>query len=157
MSSHREAPEISKDPVADSTDTYAFLSTHPDEAGTVTLITNYIPLKDPAGGPNSMSSVTMCCIGYVNNNGDGWPNVTYEFTFPLETRMPSFLDNTGPIETLESDNWNRRQHATVTEVRGIDRTVLGDGLLLPPCNIGPARRPTIPTSLPRRRMTSATA
>ena len=30
MSSHREAPEISKDPVADSTDVYAFVS--PDAA-----------------------------------------------------------------------------------------------------------------------------
>ena len=45
MSSHREAPEISKDPVADSTDTYAFVSTNPAEAGTVTLITNYIPAR----------------------------------------------------------------------------------------------------------------
>ena len=32
MSSHREAPEISKDPVADGTDTYAFLS--PKRPGT---------------------------------------------------------------------------------------------------------------------------
>jgi hypothetical protein len=32
MSSHREAPEISKDPVADNTDTYAFVS--PDLAPT---------------------------------------------------------------------------------------------------------------------------
>ena len=36
MSSHREAPEISRDPVADSTDTYAFVS--PDRPDTVTLI-----------------------------------------------------------------------------------------------------------------------
>ena len=47
MSSHREAPEISKDPVADSTDVYAFVS--PDKPGTVTLIANYIPLEGPAG------------------------------------------------------------------------------------------------------------
>ncbi len=145
MSSHREAPEISKDPVADSTDTYAFLSTHPDEAGTVTLITNYIPLEDPAGGPNfyEFGDDVLYRIN-VDNNGDGWPDVTYEFTFPLETRKPSFLYNTGPIETLDSDNWNRRQHATVTEVRGINRTVLGDGLLLPPCNIGPRSTPNYP-------------
>ena len=45
MSSHREAPEISKDPVADSTDLYAFIS--PDKANTVTLIANYIPLESP--------------------------------------------------------------------------------------------------------------
>jgi Domain of unknown function (DUF4331) len=43
MSSHREAPEISKDPVADSTDVYAFVS--PDAPSTVTLIANYIPLQ----------------------------------------------------------------------------------------------------------------
>src|SRR6266700_2210975 len=50
MSSHREAPEISKDPVADSTDVYAFVS--PDRPDAVTLIANYIPLQGPAGGPN---------------------------------------------------------------------------------------------------------
>src|SRR5215510_11463532 len=53
MSSHREAPEISKDPVADNTDVYAFVS--PDKPDTVTLIANYIPLEDPAGGPNFFS------------------------------------------------------------------------------------------------------
>ena len=50
MSSHREAPGISKDPVADSTDLYAFTS--PDHPDTVTLIANYIPLEGPDGGPN---------------------------------------------------------------------------------------------------------
>jgi hypothetical protein len=50
MSSHREAPEISKDPVADSTDLYAFVS--PDDPSTVTIIANYVPLQQPAGGPN---------------------------------------------------------------------------------------------------------
>jgi Domain of unknown function (DUF4331) len=145
MSSHREAPEISKDPVADSTDTYAFVSTNPGEAGTVTLITNYIPLEDPAGGPNfyEFGDDVLYRIN-VDNNGDGWPDVTYEFTFPTEIRKRSFLYNNGPIEKLDSDNWNRRQLANVTEVRGIDRTVLGEGLLLPPCNIGPRSTPNYP-------------
>ena len=53
MSSHREAPEISKDPVADSTDLYAFIS--PDSPNTVTIIANYIPLQAPASGPNFFS------------------------------------------------------------------------------------------------------
>ena len=57
MSSHREAPEIAKDPVADSTDLYAFVSA--DKPSTVTIIANYIPLEAPDGGPNSMSSATM--------------------------------------------------------------------------------------------------
>src|SRR5690242_19884501 len=49
-SSHREAPLISQDPVADATDVYAFVS--PDKPDTVTLITNWIPLESPASGPN---------------------------------------------------------------------------------------------------------
>ena len=50
MSSHREAPSISQDPVADNADTYAFVS--PDDPTTVTIITNYVPLQGPPGGPN---------------------------------------------------------------------------------------------------------
>src|SRR4029450_11607337 len=49
-SSHREAPVISEDPVADNTDVYAFVS--PDKPRTVTLIANYIPFQNPQGGPN---------------------------------------------------------------------------------------------------------
>ena len=48
MSSHREAPYISSDPVADNTDVYAFVS--PDAPDTVTIIANFIPLEAPAGG-----------------------------------------------------------------------------------------------------------
>ena len=49
-SSHREAPVIADDPAADNTDLYAFVS--PDRPDTVTLVANYIPLEEPAGGPN---------------------------------------------------------------------------------------------------------
>jgi hypothetical protein len=41
-SSHREAPLISQDPVADATDLYAFVS--PDDPSTVTLVANYYPM-----------------------------------------------------------------------------------------------------------------
>ena len=69
MSSHREAPEISKDRVADSTDTYAFVS--PDGSGTVTIITNYIPLEGPDGGPNffEFGDDVLYSI-YIDNDGD---------------------------------------------------------------------------------------
>ena len=49
-SSHREAPLITEDPVADNTDTYAFVS--PDDPNSVTLVANWIPMEEPAGGPN---------------------------------------------------------------------------------------------------------
>ena len=70
MSSHREAPEISKDPVADSTDLYAFVS--PDQPATVTLIANYIPLQAPDGGPNfyEFGDDVLYEI-HIDNAGDG--------------------------------------------------------------------------------------
>ena len=75
MSSHREAPQISKDPTADSTDLYAFVS--PDVAGTVTIIANYIPLEAPDGGPNfyEFADDVLYAIN-IDNDGDGLPNIS---------------------------------------------------------------------------------
>src|SRR6202000_2251665 len=108
MSSHREAPEIAKDPVADSTDVYAFVS--PDRPGTVTLIANYIPLQSPSGGPNfyEFGDDVLYEI-HIDNNGDGIAEVTYQFEFHSQNAIPNtFLYNVGPIQTLDSKNWNRR-------------------------------------------------
>jgi hypothetical protein len=141
MSSHREAPEISKDPVADSTDVYAFVS--PDKPDTVTLIANYIPLEDPAGGPNffEFGNDVRYRI-HVDNDGDGLSNVIYEFFFTTEVSNPNtFLYNTGPIDSLTSANWNRKQFYSLTKIvrnkdKELSRTTLGKHLPCPPCNIG---------------------
>ncbi len=143
MSSHREAPEIAKDPVADSTDVYAFVS--PDRPDTVTLIANYIPLQGPAGGPNfyEFGDDVLYEI-HVDNDGDAEPDVTYQFRFTSRVRNPrSFLYNTGPIEALNSKSWNRRQFYSVTKVvEGHQPVVLADRVPCPPCNIGPRSTPT---------------
>src|ERR1700722_4665856 len=107
MSSHREAPEISKDPVADSTDVYAFVS--PDRPGTVTLIANYIPLQEPAGGPNfyEFGDDVLYEI-HVDNSGSGLADISYQFRFGTILTTPgSFLYNTGPIQSLSGPNLNR--------------------------------------------------
>ena len=141
MSSHREAPGISKDPVADSSDVYAFVS--PDAPGTVTLIANYVPLQGPAGGPNfyEFGDDVLYQIN-VDNDGDGQPDVTYEFRFATTVAdEDTFLYNTGPIESLNSANWNRRQFYTLTRVERSHSQVLGRNLACPPCNIGPLSTP----------------
>src|ERR1700722_1481882 len=137
MSSHREAPEISKDPVADSTDVYAFVS--PDKPNTVTLIANYIPLQSPAGGPNfyEFGDDVLYEI-HIDNNGDGRADISYEFRFHTTVRDPdTFLYNVGPIESLSSPNWNRVQTYSVS----VNGNSLGSGLACPPCNIGPLSTP----------------
>src|SRR5215467_7517005 len=101
MSSHREAPEISKDPVADNTDVYAFVS--PDKPDTVTLIANYIPLEGPAGGPNffEFGDDVLYEIN-IDNDGDALAEITYQFRFQTTLRNPNtFLYNTGPIGSLD--------------------------------------------------------
>src|SRR3954447_13370256 len=112
MSSHREAPESSKDPVADNTDTYAFVS--PDKPDTVTIISNYIPLQDPAGGPNFFEFGDDVLYRININNSDGAAaDIAYEFTFKTSIRNPkTFLYNTGPIDSLNSANFNRPQTMT---------------------------------------------
>jgi hypothetical protein len=141
VSSHREAPAISKDPVADNTDTYAFVS--PDDPTTVTIIANYLPLEPPFGGPNfyEFGDDVRYDI-HIDNDGDGWPDVTYSFRFETEVANPNtFLYNTGQIGSISSSNWNRRQFYSVTRFAHGDADQLATHLPCPPCNIGPASTP----------------
>jgi hypothetical protein len=141
MSSHKEAPGISNDAAADNTDVYAFVS--PDKADTVTLIANFVPLEDPAGGPNFFEfGDDVLYEIHIDNNGDAKPDVTYQFRFNTTYRdEDTFLYNTGEIEKIDSANWNRRQFASVTKVVGGTSTSLGSNLACPPCNIGPHSTP----------------
>jgi Domain of unknown function (DUF4331) len=142
MSSHREAPAISQDPVADNTDTYAFVS--PDQPGTLTIISNYIPGEAPAGGPN-FYEFGEDVLYTINIDNDGDADDDYSFQFRFETRLnndDTFLYNTGPITSLSSPSWNRKQFYDVSLVReNGDSTVLGSDLSSPPCNIGPRSTP----------------
>src|SRR3954471_4411858 len=107
MSSHREAPSISQDPVADNADTYAFVS--PDDPSTVTIITNYVPLEGPPGGPNffEFGDDVLYSI-YIDNDGDALPDITYQFQFNTTLRNEeTFLYNTGPIGSLDSPSWDK--------------------------------------------------
>ncbi|MBV9823913.1 MAG: DUF4331 domain-containing protein [Actinobacteria bacterium] len=144
MSSHREAPEISKDPVADNTDVYAFVS--PDRPDTVTLIANFIPLQAPSGGPNfyEFGDDVLYEI-HISNAGRARADISYQFRFTTKVINPdTFLYNTGPISSItDTAHWNRPQYYSVTRVEchGDDEhdrrsTVLASGLTVPPVNVG---------------------
>ena len=139
MSSHREAPEISKDPVADSADLYAFVS--PDADHTVTIIANYVPLQLPAGGPNfyEFGDDVLYQI-FVDNNGDGVADVTYQFQFSTtladQGANDIFLYNTGQIHNLSDATWNRKQFYKVTRIDATGSHVIASSLACPPCNVG---------------------
>jgi hypothetical protein len=140
-SSHREAPVISDDPTADNTDVYAFVS--PDRPDSVTIVANYIPLEEPAGGPNfAKFGDDVLYELHVDNDGDSAEDVTYQFRFTTHVRNGNtFLYNTGPITSLDDEDWNVRQTYSVTRVTGPRSEVLGEALPTPPVNIGPRSTP----------------
>jgi hypothetical protein len=142
MSSHREAPGISKDPVADSTDLYAFVS--PDHPDTVTILANYIPLEGPAGGPNFYEFGDDVLYEIViDNDADADADITYQFRFKTHVKNDkTFLYNTGPIGALDSASWNRTQTYTITRIDEHGHAkVIGSNLTCPPVNIGPRSTP----------------
>jgi hypothetical protein len=141
-SSHREAPAISKQPYADTTDVYTFIS--PENPDNLVLAASWIPFEGPEGGPNYYEwDPTYVYEIYVDSNGDAMPNFTYTLSSRVTVAMPeTFLYNTGPIETLDSANWNRRQYITVTEMNDVGVvTTLVANQLTAPVNIGSKSTP----------------
>ena len=83
-SSHREAPLIADDPLADNTDVYAFVD--PNDATRVVLIADYIPFQLPQGGPNytTFGENIRYEIHVKNKATSNADDITYRFVF---TRM----------------------------------------------------------------------
>ncbi len=148
-SSHREAPLISQDPAVDTTDVYMFRS--PDAPDTVTLISCWNPFEEPMGGPYYYRFADNALYEMnIDNNGDGQPDVTFQFLFRTGYQNGNtFLYNTGPLTSVNDADYNLRQYMTVIREdwiqsgyrRVANPTVLGTDLLVPPYNIGPRSDP----------------
>jgi Domain of unknown function (DUF4331) len=145
-SSHREAPLISLDPTADNTDLYAF--TAPDALGKLTLVSNWIPFEDPAGGPNFYKFDQRARYWLnIDNTGDGRPDVRFLFTFKDHVRNPnSFLYAAPPVNSIHSPNLNEYQTYSVTLERyrhghEVSHHVLARNLTVAPNNVGPKTMP----------------
>jgi len=132
-SSHREAPLIANDPLADNTDLYAFRS--PDDPSTITIIANYIPAELPFGGPNyySFGENIQYVIHIDNDASIPGDEIIYRFTFQKVNEDPStFFNIRLGLENLKT---------TYTLERSINggntyTTVISNGIVPPP-NIGP--------------------
>jgi hypothetical protein len=145
-SSHREAPLSALDPTADDTDLYAF--TAPDAPGALTVVTNWIPFEDPAGGPNFYRFDDRAAY-YVNvdNTGDGRYDVRYRFKFKTRVRNPnSFLYALPGVSSIADPKLNVVQHYSVTREtyrkgRRTGAKVIARGLPVAPNDVGPKTIP----------------
>ncbi len=132
-SSHREAPLIAGDPLADNTDLYAFRS--PDDPNTITIIANYIPAELPFGGPNyyTFGEHVRYEIHIDNNVATPGDDIIYRLTFTHVNEDPTTFFNI----RLGAQNVK----ATYTLERSMNggmsfQTIIENGPV-PPNNIGP--------------------
>ena len=141
-SSHREAPLIAGDPQADNTDTYAFRS--PDRPNTVTLLGNWIPLEEPAGGPTFYPFAENAHYDInVDNDADARPDIIYRWEFTTRFRTPgSFAYNTGVVTSLNDRDLNLYQTYDLYEVRpGSGSKRLVNDAIAAPSRVGDASMP----------------
>ncbi|MEV1066676.1 DUF4331 domain-containing protein [Streptomyces sp. NPDC050263] len=145
-SSHREAPLISGTPQYDNTDLYAFVS--PDHADTTTIVANWIPFEEPAGGPNFFPFAEDAQYDLnIDNNGDAKEDLIFRYTFKTHTKnKKTFLYNTGVVESLDDPDLNITQTYDLELIKlkkgkVEHETKLADDVPVAPSNVGKASMP----------------
>jgi hypothetical protein len=132
-SSHREAPLIAYDPLADNTDVYAFRD--PINKDKVTIIANYIPMQLPQAGPNyySFGENIRYEIHIKNNMETTGDDITYRFTFKKFNEDPTtfFRIRLGKENQKNTYKLERRDKAG-----GAFKTIIENGVV-PAYNVGP--------------------
>jgi hypothetical protein len=145
-SSHREAPKILADPTADNTDVYAF--TAPDAPHSLTVVANWIPLEEPAGGPY-FGKLDPRARYYVkvDNTGDGRADVAYRWQFKSKFRNPnSFLDAAPTVDSVDDPDINFVQtydlyKETYKGKHGVRSQRIAHDVPVAPANTGPKTVP----------------
>ncbi len=131
-SSHREAPLIANDPLADNTDLYAFRS--PDDTNSITIIANYIPLQIPHAGPNfySFGEDIRYEIHIDNDVTTAGDDIVYRFTFTQSNDDPTTFFNI----RLGQENLKTRYTLEKSTDGGSTFTTIVTNGVVPPPNIG---------------------
>ena len=140
-SSHREAPLISRDPSADNTDTYAFVS--PDKPDTVTIIGSWIPGELPQGGPNFYTFDDSVTYGLnIDNNGDAVADWRYQIKCKtMIQNAETFLYNVGPMKAYNDPNRNQQQTCFLHEIHNGNVEQFTPDVPVAPVNIGSKSNP----------------
>ena len=167
---HREAPLTALDHKVDITDWFAFVSY--DDRTKVTMILAVDPLLEPSNGPNYFPfDPEILYEMKIDNNQDARPDITFQFRFTTETRLPcvftgfvgagngiSAPSNSPPpvaattpivppaitaLDGPDSKGLSLRQKYTVRMIKGGVATDLGAGrtLIAVPSNVGPRTMP----------------
>lgn len=131
-SSHREAPLIADDPLADNTDVYAFRD--PNNSEMINIIANFIPFQLPQGGPNyyHFGENIRYEIHIKNNATTAGDDITYRFTFTRTNEDPTTHFNI----RLGKENL-KTTYKLEQILRGGATTTLVAAGVVPAYNVGP--------------------
>ena len=144
-SSHREAPLISDDPAADNTDVYAWVT--PGSHDKLNIVANYVPLEEPAGGPNFHKLSDHVRYSIHISRGD---SLDEQFIYRVRCRTNKiqrvdpadksagpgggkefFIQLSGQVQTCRVIKLSRKKGG------GWSRKVIGKNISVAPVNIGP--------------------
>ena len=138
-SSHREAPLIVNDPLADNTDLWVFRSPDGDQS-TITFVAGYIGLELPEGGPNwttfgegvryEIHIKNRTSVGVLGTAKD---DITYRFTFSQTNEDPTTFFN---IRLGKQNLKTTYKCEKSTDGSATFTTIVANGAVVPN-NIGP--------------------
>ena len=142
-SSHMDAPLITLDPAANTTDVYAFVSTIGSTKYLTTALAVY-PFEEPSIGPNlynfdpNVRYDILVATGADLKSGEITYDYRFEFTTTYKNQDTIAISFLGPIQNVGDSNQNLVQTYTVTRINKKNGTseVLGKDLLVPPNNQG---------------------
>jgi len=136
-SSHREAPLISNDPLADNCDLWAYRS--PEDDDFITIVATYVPLELPEGGPNygtfgeniryEIHIKNKTSVGALGSATD---DITYRFTFTQTNQDPTTFFNIRLGQNLKTTYTCEK-----STDGGVSFTPIISNGIVPPNNIGP--------------------
>lgn len=151
-SSHREAPLIANDPLADNVDLYAFKS--PERPNNIIFIATYVPMQLPQGGPNYYGFGTNIRyeIHVDNNAGAPGDELIYRLTFKSKNEDPTTFFNI----RLGKQNLKMTYTLEVSTNGGNTFIPIITNGFVPPNNIGQRSTPNYDDYLRRAVITGAT-
>ncbi|MFC7306915.1 DUF4331 domain-containing protein [Streptomyces monticola] len=145
-SSHREAPLISGQPEYDNTDVYAFVS--PDKPDTTTLVANWVPFEEPAGGPTFYPFPKDAQYDvHIDSDGDAQGDLIYRWTFDTKVKNGNtFLYNTDQVTSLDDPDLNVTQSYDIdvlklNKQKVVSTAKIANDLPIAPSNVGKASMP----------------
>lgn len=140
-SSHMDAPLITLDPAANTTDVYAFVSVQPNGSKYLEVGLGVYPFEEPGVGPNKYNFDDNVLYQIIVSTGAdvaaGNDSIIYQFQFTTHYKTTATIlqSYVGVVNTDGDASQNLTQTYTVTKVVSGTSTFLGTGIV-PPNNQG---------------------